>query len=142
MTPIATIGAAPVQITPATMMRPEALAPEPQAPSRSFGGEFMGRVNEARQTEAAAKAEDPVMRMFDRTGLRQGYERYLETSDRAAWCDRIGDTAGANRARSEGQMQLLAMQMGVQDHHMKVELASKVVEHGSSSTKTVLQTQM
>ncbi len=144
MNSIAPINAAPMPVNPAGMMRPEMASPEMSTPAYSpaFGAERLHRVAETPQADGLKIGEDPVMRMFDRVGLRQGYDRFMETSDRAAWCDRIGDTAGASRARSEGHMQLLAMQMGVQEHSMKIELASKVVEHGSTSTKTVLQTQM
>lgn len=128
--------------SPSVTMPSQAQGAEPHGSERCFGAGFAERLQQSRAPERVEAPEDPVLRMFDRSGLRDGYERYLETTDRAAQCDRIGDTAGAGRARAEGQMQLLAMQMGVQDHHMKIELASKVVEHGSTSTKTVLQTQM
>lgn len=101
----------------------------------------VSRVSEPSEVTSASAQVEQVM---DRTGgldLYKAYNFHTREATRLDAEEGLYRTEAAEHRR-KAQDCLLGMQMLAQEHHMKVELAGKVVEHASSGARTVLQTQV
>lgn len=108
------------------------------------GPAFADRLNGAESIDAATKAVEPLRARFsDITGYLDGCDGVLEQvrKENASLIEayKSGEVGATDRPLM--MMKMLDSQIKVQDLSMRVELATKLVEHGTTSVRQISQTQ-
>lgn len=85
-----------------------------------------------------------ISAVMDRIGVGDLYQGYVGELQKASEFDAMGPQWSGDAAdcRARAQGMLLEMQVVAQEHHAKIELASKLVDTVGGGARTVLQTQV